>query len=91
VTETQVAVELDPRVCAKMRRAADKARVEPIVDTVSGALHDAAILAPHVPTAMLFVPSRDGISHNPDEFSRTEDIAAAASILLETVRDRRLE
>jgi N-carbamoyl-L-amino-acid hydrolase len=40
---------------------------------------------------MLFVPSRDGISHNPQEFSRIEDIAAAATILMETVRDRRLE
>jgi acetylornithine deacetylase/succinyl-diaminopimelate desuccinylase-like protein len=39
---------------------------------------------------MLLVPSRDGISHSPDEFSRIDDIAAAAAILLETVRDRRL-
>jgi hydantoinase/carbamoylase family amidase len=91
VTESQVAVELDSRVCNKMRKAAEKWKIGPVIDTTSGALHDAAILAPHVPTAMLFVPSRDGISHNPDEFSRIEDIAAAATILLETVKDRRLE
>lgn len=91
VTESQVAVELDPRVCSKMRKSAERWRIEPVVDATSGALHDAAILASRVPTAMLFVPSRDGISHNPDEFSRIEDIAAAATILLETVRDRRLE
>jgi hydantoinase/carbamoylase family amidase len=47
----------------------------------SGALHDAAILAPHLPTAMLFVASKDGISHNPAEFSRIADIAAAARVL----------
>lgn len=47
----------------------------------SGALHDAAIIAPHVPTAMLFVASRDGISHNPAEFSRIEDIHTAAKIV----------
>lgn len=52
----------------------------------SGALHDAAKMAQHMPAGMLFVASRDGISHDPQEFSRTEDIAAAAEIVLETVR-----
>ncbi|MEM6562337.1 MAG: 2-oxo-4-hydroxy-4-carboxy-5-ureidoimidazoline decarboxylase, partial [Planctomycetota bacterium] len=53
---------------------------------MSGALHDAAVLAPHVPTVMLFVPSRDGISHNPAEFSRVEDIAEAAAVVEQAVR-----
>jgi allantoate deiminase len=53
---------------------------------VSGALHDSAVLAPHVPTVMLFVPSKDGISHNPAEFSRVEDIAAAAQAVERVVR-----
>jgi allantoate deiminase len=53
---------------------------------VSGALHDSAVLAPYVPTVMLFVPSRDGISHNPAEFSRVEDIAAAATVVEKLVR-----
>lgn len=51
----------------------------------SGALHDAAKMARHMPAGMLFVGSRDGISHDPREFSRTEDIAAAAEIVLKTV------
>jgi allantoate deiminase len=54
--------------------------------TVSGALHDSAVLAPHIPTVMLFVPSKDGISHNPAEFSRVEDIAAAAEVVQRLVR-----
>jgi 2-oxo-4-hydroxy-4-carboxy-5-ureidoimidazoline decarboxylase len=54
--------------------------------TVSGALHDSAVLAPHVPTVMLFVPSRDGVSHNPAEFSRVEDIAAAARVVERMIR-----
>jgi OHCU decarboxylase len=54
--------------------------------TVSGALHDAAVLAPYVPTIMLFVPSRDGISHNAAEFSRVEDIATAACMIERVVR-----
>jgi acetylornithine deacetylase/succinyl-diaminopimelate desuccinylase-like protein len=52
---------------------------------VSGALHDAAILAVLVPTVMLFVASRDGISHNPAEFSRIDDVAAATRLLAEVV------
>ncbi len=52
----------------------------------SGALHDAARLAGHMPAGMLFVASRDGISHDPREFSRSEDIALAAEIVLETIR-----
>lgn len=35
----------------------------------SGAAHDASVIGRHVPAAMLFVPSRDGISHAPDEHS----------------------
>src|SRR5262249_27346832 len=54
--------------------------------TVSGALHDSAVLAPHLPTVMLFVPSKDGISHNPAEFSRVEDIADAATLVERLVR-----
>ncbi len=51
----------------------------------SGALHDAAIVAGTVPTAMIFVASKDGISHNPAEYSRAEDIAAAAEVLLRAI------
>lgn len=40
----------------------------------SGAGHDAQIFAPRVPTAMVFVPSIDGISHNPAEHTKAEDI-----------------
>ena len=53
---------------------------------VSGALHDAAILAPHLPTVMIFIASKDGISHNPGEFSRIEDIAKAAELLAAVVQ-----
>ncbi len=54
--------------------------------SVSGALHDSAVMAPHVPTVMLFVPSRGGISHNPAEFSRVEDVAAGAVVIEKFVR-----
>jgi allantoate deiminase len=44
---------------------------------VSGAGHDAMILAPVVPSVMLFVRSPGGVSHHPDESVRAEDVAAA--------------
>jgi acetylornithine deacetylase/succinyl-diaminopimelate desuccinylase-like protein len=79
VTEDQPVVSLDAGLVQRLVDAGGGHR------TISGALHDAAILAPHLPTAMLFVASKDGISHNPAEFSRIEDIAAAADVLAKVV------
>ncbi|MEZ5100170.1 MAG: M20 family metallo-hydrolase [Thermoleophilia bacterium] len=47
----------------------------------SGAGHDAQILGSRVPAGMLFVPSRGGISHNPDEFTSPEHCALGARVL----------
>jgi allantoate deiminase len=47
----------------------------------SGAGHDAAIVSAVVPAAMIFVPSRRGISHSPEEWSSPEDIAAGTAVL----------
>lgn len=47
----------------------------------SGAGHDAQIFAPRVPTAMLFVPSISGISHNPAENTKTEDLVEGVKAL----------
>ncbi|MFA7665770.1 MAG: Zn-dependent hydrolase [Burkholderiaceae bacterium] len=53
----------------------------------SGAGHDAQMLARLCPTAMIFVPSIDGISHNPAEDTRPEDLAAGTEVLLRTLLD----
>ena len=47
----------------------------------SGAGHDSQIIAPVFPTAMLFVPSIRGISHNPAEKTRMEDLTAGVDVL----------
>lgn len=47
----------------------------------SGAGHDSQIFAPRVPTAMVFVPSIDGISHNPAEHTKAEDIVPGIQAL----------
>ncbi|TVT57944.1 MAG: Zn-dependent hydrolase [Azoarcus sp. PHD] len=48
----------------------------------SGAGHDAQMMAPVCPTAMIFVPSVDGISHNVREFTHPQHIEAGANVLL---------
>ena len=50
----------------------------------SGAGHDAQMMARISPTAMIFVPSRDGISHNPLEHTDDEALIAGAQVLLDT-------
>jgi N-carbamoyl-L-amino-acid hydrolase len=51
----------------------------------SGAGHDAQTLARICPMGMLFVPSVDGISHSPEEFTRPEDVENGANVLLQSV------
>lgn len=48
----------------------------------SGALHDASNIATVAPTAMIFVPCRDGMSHNVREYASPEDLAAGATVLM---------
>jgi N-carbamoyl-L-amino-acid hydrolase len=49
----------------------------------SGAGHDAQAVANIAPVAMIFVPSVDGISHSPEEYSTPQDCANGAQVLLE--------
>ena len=79
-TESAHAVEMDLHLCERLKQSAAKLDVT-APPAVSGALHDAAVIAPYLPTAMVFIASKDGISHNPSEFSRIEDIALAAKVI----------
>lgn len=51
----------------------------------SGAGHDSQIIAPVVPTAMIFVPSREGISHNPLEYTSPEQLAVGVQALMSSL------
>ncbi|MCX6560843.1 MAG: Zn-dependent hydrolase [Candidatus Aminicenantes bacterium] len=51
----------------------------------SGAGHDAQILAAKAPTAMIFVPSPDGVSHAPEESIRWDDLEKGANLLLDAL------
>lgn len=57
---------------------------------VSGAGHDAALIAAVAPASMIFIPCRDGRSHDPEEWAEPEAVAAGASVLARAVlvRDR---
>lgn len=70
----------DPKVLSVLEQACDASGL-PWETLRSGAFHDAMYLAEHCPTAMLFVPSRDGISHNPLEFTEPTQLLAGAQAL----------
>jgi len=53
----------------------------------SGAGHDAQMLARICPAAMIFTPSRAGISHNPAEFTPPEQLEQGANVLLAVVME----
>ena len=53
----------------------------------SGAGHDAQMMARVCPTAMIFVPSVQGLSHNPAEHTNQDDIEAGANVLLATMAE----
>ncbi len=51
----------------------------------SGAGHDAQEMTQICPIGMIFIPSKEGISHSPTEYSSPEDITNGANVLLNTV------
>ncbi len=52
----------------------------------SGAGHDAMHLASVTPTGIVFIPCKEGISHNPAEFAKLDDVVAGTEVLLATIR-----
>jgi N-carbamoyl-L-amino-acid hydrolase len=78
------------RDCVAAVREAALASGHPCREIVSGAGHDAVYVSRAVPTAMIFVPCKDGVSHNESESAEPKHVAAGASVLLGAVlvRDR---
>jgi allantoate deiminase len=70
------AARLDADLVSMAERAAERARCATMRMT-SGAGHDAMVIAPHVPSAMIFLRNPAGISHHPDESVAERDVAAA--------------
>ena len=74
-------------VCKTAVREAAQRLGYPHRDLVSGAGHDAIYLASVCPSGMIFVPCKDGISHNEIEDAKKEHIAAGGSVLLQVMLD----
>jgi hydantoinase/carbamoylase family amidase len=79
------ATPMDVRIVSALEEAS-LATGEPYMRMHSGAAHDTMCVADRVPTAMVFVPCRDGISHHPDEDADPADAALAAEIILDAVQ-----
>ncbi len=76
---------LDEGIVDALEKAAD-ASGEPYMMMHSGAAHDTMCVADHVPSAMIFVPCKEGISHSPQEEANPADAALAAEIMLNGIR-----
>jgi allantoate deiminase len=83
--QTLSATPLDGRVVAALEEAAE-ASGEPYMAMHSGAAHDTMSIADRVPSAMVFVPCKDGISHSPEEDAEPADAALGAEIMLNAIR-----
>lgn len=86
VVLVQPAVEFDPDVLEVIRNAVSRQCLSS-VELVSGAGHDAMQLAPHVPTAMMFIPCVGGISHAESESITREWSANGVRVLFDVVSD----
>ena len=81
------AVPFHPDCKDAVRRAADKLGYSNM-DIVSGAGHDAVYMAGLAPTGMIFIPCKDGISHNEIEDTLPEQVTAGANVLLHAMLER---
>ncbi len=79
-----VPVDFDPSMIALVEKTAGDLG-HTVRRMPSGAGHDAQMFALNCPTAMIFVPSKAGISHNVEEFTQPEDIRAGADVLLQVM------
>jgi allantoate deiminase len=83
--QTLRATPLDSRIVDALSGSAE-ATGERYMRMHSGAAHDTMCVAERVPSAMVFVPCRDGISHHPDEDANPADAALAAEIILNAIQ-----
>jgi len=81
------AVPFHAECVAAVRRATEKLGYSNMA-TVSGAGHDAIYVARLAPAGMIFIPCKDGISHNEIESAEPEHITAGANVLLQVVLER---
>ena len=77
-------IAFDAKLGALLRRKAEDRQLS-TRDMTAAAGHDSVLIAPLCPSAMLFIPSVGGITHNPNEFSTKEQVARGAQVLLDAI------
>ncbi len=85
-SEVNAAVPTEARLTDLLAQAATSVG-HPAPRMVSGAGHDAAIMARLAPMTMLFIRSPGGVSHHPDEAVRPEDVAAALEVMVAFIKE----
>ncbi len=94
-TRRRVTIDIDPyttfgpitfdRSLGDLLRRKAEVRQLTTRDMIAAAGHDSVLIAPLCPSAMLFIPSVDGITHNPKEYSTRQHVAHGAQVLLDAV------
>ncbi|GAW26631.1 putative n-carbamoyl-l-amino acid hydrolase [Rosellinia necatrix] len=81
------ATQFHPDCIAAVRASAEAVTGDGglVRDMTSGAGHDSVYTSRRCPTSMIFVPSRNGVSHNPEEYTEPGDCAIGAEVLLQSV------
>lgn len=79
------ATPMDARIVGALQEAAG-ATGEPFMTMHSGAAHDTMCVADRIPTAMVFVPCKDGLSHTPLEDAKPADAAVSVEAILNAIR-----
>ncbi len=83
-TSSSIPVPLDEEIIGLLEKVAEENNI-PALKMPSGAVHDSAEIARFISTGMIFVPSKNGRSHCPEEYTSAEDIALGCTILKETI------
>jgi allantoate deiminase len=77
-------VKMDEEMCEEAREMAELKNFR-YQEMISGAGHDAQVFGPLCPTLLLFVPSMNGISHSPREFTSLEDLETGIDLLTDVL------
>ena len=81
-TQENGAITCSSDLAARLARSVKAVQGESL-SLVSGAGHDAVVMSALTPVAMLFVRSRAGLSHHPDEFTAARDLAVALQVVID--------
>jgi hydantoinase/carbamoylase family amidase len=80
----QIPLSASNRLMAAIRESSAMLQL-PCREVVSGAFHDALNMGRLTEMAMIFIPSKDGVSHTPAEFTKFDQIVSGTKVLVETL------